>query len=323
MGSRHLEALEIPARQEVRYARHGVRAIDGGRAFLDNLDTVQSDRRERVDVHETASLQADRDVHVTAAVQQDQRARRPDAPEIDAGHRFGHRGGRPGRVPSLPVSEHARAGAQVPEEIDRLRGSLFCEGSAPGNRDGIGKVDRRLLEGGPGHHHLLQLESGGMQPEFDEHGAVCRDNHVLGSGQVADNLGAHFVRAGGHAHEDEPPLGERLHAGAQLGYGNLHRLDRLTAHGVGHDPGNGAGRLGRCGVRGTGPDDEASEEGEGFAGRPRPTGGMPHDATLVQMRGEKTALLRVPPRCGQNHVPCGESTLSESMLPAVRRGLVS
>ena len=120
-----------------------------------------------------------------------------------------------------------------------------------------------------------------MQPEFDEHAAVRRDNHAFGSCQVTDDLGAHFVRSGRHAHEDELSPVARLHAGAQLGNGNLHRLDRLTAHGVDNDSGDGARLLRGRRARGHRQRRVAEYRKESPAEKPQKPSGVDHEAASV------------------------------------------
>ena len=138
MGGLELESLEVATGQEVGDAGHGVRTIDRRGALLEHFDPVQRDRRDGVDVHETATDQARGHVDLAAAVEQNQRTRGAKASQIHVRYRLGHGRGRSGCVPALPLTEHARGSAQTPEEVHRLRRPLLGEGPAASDGYRIG-----------------------------------------------------------------------------------------------------------------------------------------------------------------------------------------
>ena len=240
VGRRELPALVVVPGEEVGHARHGVGAVHGRRALLQDLDPVQRDRRERVHVHEAASVHPHRHVRLAPAVEQHQRPRGSQAAKVHAGDRLGHGGGL-GRVgEAVPFAEGAVAGAQVLEEVRGLGRPLFGEAPPARHRDRVGEGDGRVLEGGAGHDDLGQLQRRGVKPRVERRRLSVGDGHGADEAREADQLHMEFVDARADAGKHEPSVVVRQHADAQARDVDLSRRERRARGRVGDGSRNGS-----------------------------------------------------------------------------------
>ena len=240
VGRRELPALVVVPGEEVGHARHGVGAVHGRRALLQDLDPVQRDRRERVHVHEAASVHPHRHVRLAPAVEQHQRPRGSQAAKVHAGDRLGHGGGL-GRVgEAVPFAEAAVAGAQVLEEVRGLGRPLFGEAPPARHRDRVGEGDGRVLEGGAGHDDLDQLQRRGVKPRVERRRLSVGDGHGADEAREADQLHVELVDARPDAGEHEPSVVVRQHADAQARDVDLSRRERRARGRVGDGSRNGS-----------------------------------------------------------------------------------
>ena len=151
MRSRQLESLEISSGHEVGHAGHGVGAVNGRGALLQDFDAVERDGGEGVDVHEPAAGKSGRGVYLAAAVQQRQCSRGAQASQIDVGR--GLRNERPGLiVPAVALADRAVGRAQFLEEVHCLRRALLLQRFAVGHVDRERQILRRGRKVRAGHH---------------------------------------------------------------------------------------------------------------------------------------------------------------------------
>ena len=155
VGGGNLHALEIPAGEEVGHPGHGVRPVDGGRAFLQHLDALHGDRRKGVDVDVAPADEARRQMDLAPAVKQHEGPRRAQAAQIHVGDGFRHGGDFVRVVPALPLADHPVAETQSLEELGHEREALFLQPPARHHRHRIGQFRSRHLRAGAGHHQFV------------------------------------------------------------------------------------------------------------------------------------------------------------------------
>ena len=194
---RDLKSLKVGAGQKIGDTSHCIRTIDGRGPFLEHFDPIHGNGGDGIYIDKAAADQARRHIGLAAAVDQHQRPRSPQTAQIDVGNALGKGGGLVGIVPTAALANHPVTGAQVFEEINRLRRPLLSHLVPAGHGDGVGQTDGRFLNRGTGHHHFLQLDRTGHQFQLDAHNLTSDDHDGFGCTLVADQFGSDPVLASG------------------------------------------------------------------------------------------------------------------------------
>ena len=239
-----LQALEIAARHKIGDAGHRIRSVHGGGSLFQDLYTTDSDRRHSVHIYEAATDQTRRDVYLPASVEQHERTGRTQAAEIYAGYALQHGGRRPGTIiPALALTDHAVGHTEVFEKLDKLRSTLFREGSPVNRRNRIGQINGEFLDGCAGHYHFVKFQHRGCDPQGQCRGLPDPHRNLTYKRGVANKRDSYGLLARRYKREVERPFCVRIHARIQASDIHLDCFQRVSVRGVNHRARNTTGRL--------------------------------------------------------------------------------
>ena len=155
-------------------------------------------------------------------------------------------------VPAVPLADDAVADVEVAEQVDELGGPLLLEHLAADHGDGVGHVDGRRVDGGPGHRHRHLLEEAAEgQVRVDHGGEPIGQLDVALEALEAGQRERDEVAAGGEPGDGVAAVAVGHHhpGGGQRGAGSLDRHAREDAPGVVGDGARDAAVLRRGGPR--------------------------------------------------------------------------